>query len=81
MSRHHAEMSHEVARLVNEARTLNPADLEQLHGIVFLEDGKVHDIVSGRKYDTVNEWAQETVEAEFSDAFEHIYSGGYADEY
>lgn len=80
MSRHHASMSHEVSHLLREVRGLEEDVLQTMHGITIEEDGKVHDSITGRTYNDLNEWANEAVENDFSESFEHIVSGEW-DEY
>ena len=81
MSRHHASVSHEVNHLLNEVRTMNGDDLLSLHGIIIEEDGSVQDQITQRHYGDLNEWANESVENDFAESFEHIHHGGHLDDY
>ena len=81
MTRNHASLSHSVTHLIRDTQNLTPDELLQVHGIVMNEDRTVYDTVLEVTYNNVGEWANEAVEADYSENFETMLPAGYLDDY
>lgn len=73
MSRHNHHSS-EVTRIVNEISHMTQQDIVDTYGIFVDKNGRVEDPTYSRKFETVAEWAQfslEQEEMEYSEQFHH----------
>lgn len=57
--------------VMNDIRTLNADELEDLYAIEIYEDGTVWDLTEGRMFDDLHDWALFTESLEDEDNFAH----------
>lgn len=80
MARNNSTLNHSVTHLIRDIKNSTPEELLQLHGIVIDEDLSVYDTLEGLTYSNVNEWANEALEADYSENFESMLPDGYLDD-
>ena len=80
MSRNYASLSYSVTHLIRDAANLDADKLLQIHGIVLNEDRTVYDTVLEVTYQSISEWANEAVEADYAESFETMLPGGWSDD-
>ena len=81
MSRNNASVSQDVTHLIKDATNLDAEELLRVHGITIEDDRTVFDTVTRVTYQTIAEWANETVEADYAESFESMQHGFHDDFY
>lgn len=72
MSRHHHVHANEVTHVVNDVRRLSVEEAQITYGIEIHEDGSVFDPTYNRKFTTIGEWAEFSVEQDEMDYAEEF---------
>lgn len=62
MSRHHAAHAGDVTHIVNDIHNMSFEEAENMYGIELKKDGTVYDVMYGRSFDSLGEWAEYNVQ-------------------
>lgn len=78
MSRHHAAHAGDVTHIINDICNMSQEEAQKMYGIEFIEGGKVYDEMYGRKFGSLDEWAEFNVqqdELEYEEDINQYKSG------